>query len=86
MRRQFLLDAETDRLLDKLAACRAGNRSFVVREAVRVYAAMERTLEEVEADPRFQRMMERSARDIRQGRVYSHDKVRKQLAKANRNK
>ncbi len=86
MRRQFVLDARTDRLLEELATLRAGNRSFVVREAIQLYAAVENTLEEVEADPGFQRMMERSAADIRAGRFSSHSEVRKRVSRAKRSK
>lgn len=86
MRRQFVLDQRTDEVLDELAAARAGNRSFVVREAIQLYADVENTLEEVEADPGFQRMMERSARDIRAGRLSGHAEVKKRLSRAKRNR
>ena len=84
MRRQFVLDKQTNRLLDELAAVRAGNRSFVVREAIQVYAAVESALEEVEDNAAFQRMMDRSASDIRAGRVYTHAEVIKRLLTAKR--
>ena len=38
MRKQFVLDKRTDKLLDELAAYRGGNRSLVIREAIQVYA------------------------------------------------
>ncbi len=82
MRYQFVLDRRTNRLLDELATTRAGNRSYVVREAIQTYAALESALEEVEADPGFQQMMNRSAADIRTGRVYSHAEVKKHLSAA----
>ena len=44
MRRQFVLDKQSNQLLDELAETRAGNRSLVVREAIGVYAAMEASL------------------------------------------
>ena len=81
MRRQFVLDSRTDGLLEELAEGRAGNRSFVVREAIQLYADLENTLEQVEAQQGFREMMTRSAADIRAGRVYTHAEVRKRLAK-----
>jgi len=80
MRRQFVLDRQTDQLIEDLASARAGNRSFVVREAVQVYAAIANQLEDLEADPKFLAMMERSASDVRSGRVVSHAEVKKRLA------
>jgi len=79
MRCQFVLDERTNQLLDDLASGRAGNRSYVVREAIQVYAALESALDEAEADPAFLKMMERSAADIRAGRLYSQDEVKKRL-------
>ncbi len=81
MRSQFVLDRRTNRLLEELAAARAGNRSFVVREAIQLYASIEDTLEEVEQTPAFRRMMARSAEDVRAGRVLTHAAVRKRLIK-----
>ena len=82
MRYQFVLDRRTNRLLDELAAPRAGNRSYVVREAIQTYAALDAALEEVEAGAGFQQMIARSAADIRTGRVYSHAEVKKRLSPA----
>jgi len=82
MRYQFVLDRRTNRLLDDLAATRAGNRSYVVREAIQTYAALESALEEVEADAGFQRMMNSSAADMRMGRVYTHAEVKNRLKTA----
>jgi predicted transcriptional regulator len=75
MRRQFVLDKESNRQLEELAETRAGNRSLVVREAIGLYAAMEATLEEIEANPKFVKMMERTSADIRDGRVHTQDDV-----------
>ncbi|MFB3920209.1 MAG: ribbon-helix-helix protein, CopG family [Terriglobia bacterium] len=82
MRYQFVLDRRTNRLLDELAATRAGNRSYVVREAIETYAALDAALEEIEADAGFQRMIERSATDIRAGRVLTQAEVKKRLSSA----
>jgi predicted transcriptional regulator len=57
MRRQFVLDKRTSKLLDELASYRAGNRSLVVREAIQVYADMEDRLDKIEADPGFRKMV-----------------------------
>lgn len=84
MRRQFVLDKRTDKLLEELASYRAGNRSLVVREAIQVYADMEERLDQVEADPAFQKMMAESDKAIREGRVTLHEEV-KRMAEA-RNK
>jgi predicted transcriptional regulator len=64
-----------------LAETRAGNRSLVVREAIGLYAAMEASLEEIESNPGFIKMMERSAADIRAGRVTTQKEVERRLAK-----
>lgn len=76
-RRQFVLDERTNRLLEELAADRAGNLSFVVREAIQLYAQMEDRLDQIESDADFQQMMERSASDIRTGRVVPHLRAKK---------
>jgi predicted transcriptional regulator len=76
-RHQFVLDEQTNQLLEDLAADRAGNLSFVVREAIQVYAQMEARLDEIELEPDFQHMMERSAADIRAGRIVSQAEAKK---------
>jgi len=81
MRRQFVLDKKSNQLLDDLAETRAGNRSLVVREAIGFYAAMEASLEEIESNPEFVKMMEITAADIRAGRVYTQEEVERHLAK-----
>ncbi len=86
MRRQFVLDERTNRLLNQLAADRAGNLSHVVREAIQLYADMEARLDEIEADPAFQRMMAESAADIRAGRIYTHEEVMRAGRRARRKK
>lgn len=77
MRRQFVLDERTDQLLDRLAASRAGNRSYVVREAIALYAGLEDRLAEIEADPDFQKLMSRTDEEIQRGRTLSNAQVRK---------
>lgn len=86
MRRQFVSDRRTEKLLNDLATARAGNRSYVIREAIQLYAAMESALDEIEADPGFLRMMERSRSDIRAGRVYSQAEVSQRLLTRKRKK
>ena len=75
MRRQFVLDKRTNKLLEELASYRGGNRSLVVREAIQVYAYMEDRLDKVEGDPRFQQMMRESDKAIREGRVTAREQV-----------
>ena len=83
MRRQFVLDQRSEELLDQLAASRAGNRSFVVREAIALYASLEDRLAEIEAEPGFQLLMRKAAADIEAGRVLTHSQVKK-LARGKR--
>lgn len=81
-RRQFVLDEKTNALLEELAADRAGNLSYVVREAIQLYAEMDSRLDQIEQDPEFLRMMERSEDDIRANRVVSHsDAIRRSRKK-----
>ena len=79
MRRQFVLDKRTNKLLEELASYRAGNRSMVVREAIQYYADMENDLDKIEADPEFQKMIAQSDSDIRAGRGIPHSEVVKAL-------
>jgi predicted transcriptional regulator len=75
MRRQFVLDKRTDKLIEELASNGAGNRSMVVRTAVQLLADMEDRLDKIEADPAFQEMLRKSDADIRAGRVIPHEEV-----------
>ena len=75
MRKQFVLDKRTNKLLEELASFRGGNRSIVIREAIQVYADMEDYLDNIEGGSAFQDMMRNSDRDIRQGRIISHEEV-----------
>ena len=82
MRRQFVLDKRTSKLLEELAADRAGNQSRVVREAIQIYAERDAYLEKIEGDPAFQRMMEESDRAIREGRVVPQPEVERRIRAA----
>jgi predicted transcriptional regulator len=86
MRRQFVLDKRTNKLLEELASYRAGNRSMVVREAIQLYADMEERLDKIEADPAFQKMMDESDKAIREGRVTSHTEVLRMSRALNKKK
>jgi len=86
MRRQFVLDEQSERLLDQLAASRAGNRSFVVREALALYAGLEDRLAEIEEKPGFRRLMRQTAADIGAGRVLTHAQVKKLARRKPRSK
>ena len=81
MRRQFVLDERSERLLDRLAASRAGNRSFVVREAIALYASLGDRLAEIESQPGFRRLLRQTAADMEAGRVLTHAQVKKRLGK-----
>jgi predicted transcriptional regulator len=81
MRHQFVLDKKSNRLLDELAESRGGNRSRVVREAIAVYADQEEYLEKIESDPKFIERMEKSAADIREGRVFTQEDFKRLIAK-----
>jgi predicted transcriptional regulator len=80
MRHQFVLDKKSKRLLDELAESRGGNRSRVVREAIAFYADQEEYLEKIESDPKFIEMMEKSAADIKAGRVFSQEDAERYVA------
>jgi predicted transcriptional regulator len=77
MRHQFVLDKKTNQLLRDLASDRGGNRSMVVREAIRYYADMEEHLDRIEGDPAFQKMIAQSEKAIREGRVTAHSEVKR---------
>ena len=87
MRKQFVLDKRTNKLLEELASYSGGNRSLIVRQAIQVYSDMEDRLDKIEADPAFQAMMARSDADIKAGRVIPHEEVvRRSKAKADKGK
>ena len=81
---QVTIDEETARLLETLAAPRAGNKSFVVREAVRRLAeqeGFEQYLDWLEQQPEVRVSLERGLADEREGRTVSHERVLKRLRK-----
>jgi len=67
MRKQFVLDERTNKLLEDLASYNGGNRSLIVRQAIQVYSDMEDRLDKIEADPAFQVMMAKSGRGHQSG-------------------
>lgn len=76
------LDDETLGRLDRLAQPRAGNKSFVVREAIRLMwesDEIEERLADVEADPAFQASMARALKEIRDGNVVQHEEVERKV-------
>ena len=86
MRRQFVLDKRTNRLLEQLAADCDGNRSRVVREAIQVYADRETYLDRIESDPAFQKMMAESEKALREGRFVTQEELEEELRAARRRK
>ena len=79
LRRQFVLDTKTERLLRQLSDDHGGNRSAVLREAIRYFAEREARLDAIEEEPDFIAMMERGEADIRAGRLIPHEEVERQL-------
>jgi hypothetical protein len=57
-----------------------------VREAIAIYADQEAYLDKIEADPKFIEMMEKSAADIRAGRVSEQAEVERRFAKKRKRK
>jgi predicted transcriptional regulator len=53
MRRQFVIDKKTNKLLEELASYHGGNRSLVVRHAIQVYSDMEDVWKKSRRIPRF---------------------------------
>jgi predicted transcriptional regulator len=75
---QVNLDEDTARLLDTLAAPRAGNRSLVVGEAVRRMAeqeGFEKYLDWLEQVPKVHRTLVQALNDERAGRTARHATV-----------
>ena len=77
---QVTVDEETLQLLETLATPRAGNKSFIIREAVKRMAeqdGFEEYLEWLESQPGVRNTLERALRDEREGRIVSHDELLK---------
>jgi predicted transcriptional regulator len=75
---QFTIDDETAQLLEDLAAPRAGNKSYVVREAVKRFAeqeGFEQYLDWLEQQPPIRQALERGLADVRAGRTTPHEEV-----------
>lgn len=84
---QITMDDETARVLDALAAPRAGNKSFVVREAVHRMAeqeGFEQYLDWLETQPKVRASLERALADEHAGRTVSHDQVRRRILKTSK--
>lgn len=84
---QVTIDEQTARLLKSLAAPRAGNKSFVVREAVRRMAeqeGFEQYLDWLEQQPQIRSSLERAAADERTGQIKTHQQVLRRLRKPRR--
>ncbi len=84
---QVTLDDETVELLDMLAASRAGNKSFVVREAVRRMSdqeGFEQYLDWLEQQPRVRASLERALADEREGRIVAHEHALRRVRRPKR--
>ena len=84
---QITIDEKTAQALERLATPRAGNKSFVVREAVRRMAeqeGFEDYLDWLEHQPDIRRSTERAVADEREGRTLGHERALKGLRKAKR--
>ncbi len=84
---QVTIDEGTARLLTRLAAPRAGNKSFVVREAVRRMAeqeGFEDYLDWLERQPDVRSSMERALADEREGRTIGHGRALRRVRAAKR--
>ncbi len=84
---QITIDEETAGLLDTLAESRAGNKSFVVREAVRRMAdqeGFEQYLDWLEQQPRVRVSLERALADEKGGRIVAHEQALRRVRKSMR--
>ncbi len=80
MKREFTLDSEACAVLDSLAEQFPGGADAIVNQALHMFN-MEKRLDEIEADPEFQALMDASERDIREGRTVAHEDVEEFLRK-----
>ncbi len=77
---QVTVDDATIQRLETLAAPRAGNRSFVIREAVRRMAeqeGFEQYLDWLEQQPGVRASLDRALTDEEGGRTVSHAQARR---------
>jgi len=84
---QVTIDEQTAKLLESLAAPRAGNKSFVVREALQRMAeqeGFEQYLDWLEQQPQVRSSLERALGDERTGRIKTHQQVLRRLRKPRR--
>ncbi|MBI3975629.1 MAG: hypothetical protein HY334_04480 [Armatimonadetes bacterium] len=84
---QVTIDEQTARLLESLAVPRAGNKSFVVREALQRMAeqeGFEGYLDWLEQQPRVRGSLERALADERAGRIQTHQQVLRGTRKTRR--
>ncbi len=84
---QVVLDDETYRLLEELAHPRAGNKSFVVREALRHFAdreKVERALDGILAQHDAREAMEAGIKARSEGRLLPHEAVTRGLRRRQR--
>jgi predicted transcriptional regulator len=75
---QVVLDDDTYRLLEELAHPRAGNKSFVVREALRYFAdreTIERALDGILAQRHAREAMEAGMHAYNQDKLLPHASV-----------
>lgn len=81
---QVVLDDETYRLLEELAQPRAGNKSFVVRQALRYFASresVEQALDAVLIRRDVREAMEAGITAWDRGNVVPHDRVLRGIRK-----
>jgi predicted transcriptional regulator len=79
---QVVLDDDTYRLLKELAHPRAGNKSFVVREALRYFAdreKIERALDGILGQSHVREEMEAGINALREGQLLPHETVTRGL-------
>ncbi len=84
---QVVLDDDTYRLLEELAHPRAGNKSFVVREALRHFADREKAehvLDEILAQQHACEAMEAGIKARSESRLLPHEAVARALRRRQR--
>lgn len=86
---QVVLDDETYRLLEELAQPRAGNKSFVVREALRYFAdreSIERVLDAVLGRRDAREAMEAGLAAWGRGDLVPHERVVREVRRPKRSR